>query len=144
MTAFDTAWQLLKQDAPEYQGHHQAPIDEDYHAPLHDMTRIYPEDLYSDMGVHYYGDGSHESREMDRYSHGIIMGVRGDPEANVIVYRTVPHEVEGEINGGIGFEDSVVDLLGPKKWDHLDPSDHSRQGLCQPPSVRITRRTATL
>mgnify|MGYP003114849990 CR=1 FL=1 len=98
--AFEDAWALMKIESPEYQGHHQAPVDEDYHAPLHDMTRIYPEDLYSNMGVHYYGDGSHDSREMDSHSHRIIMSVRGDPEANVIVYRAVPYEVGGEINPG--------------------------------------------
>ena len=101
MTAFDAAWSVVKEDIPDYQGHHEAPIDPDYHSPLHDMVGMYPEDLYSPMGVRYYGDGSRESMSMDHHSHGIIMDVRGNPDAEVMVFRTVPHEVEGQqINPG--------------------------------------------
>lgn len=101
MTAFDRAWALLKEDVSEYQGYHEAPIDPDYHSPLHNMVGMYPEDLYSHMGARYYGDGSEESFRMDRHSHGIIMDVRGKPDAEVMVFRTVPYEVEGwQINPG--------------------------------------------
>jgi len=101
MTAFERAWGLVKEDIDDYRGHHVAPIEPDYHSPLHDMTGIYPEDLYSHLGVRYYGDGSQESQERDRHSHSIIMSVRNKPDAKVLVYRTVPYEIEGnKINPG--------------------------------------------
>jgi hypothetical protein len=101
MTAFEAAWSLMKEDASDYQGHHEAPIEPDYHSPLHNMVGMYPEDLYSHLGVQYYGDGSEESRERDRHSHRIIMSVRNKPDAEVLVYRTVPWDSGGrKINPG--------------------------------------------
>tara|TARA_R110000822_G_scaffold282221_1_gene403827 strand:+ start:881 stop:1351 length:471 start_codon:yes stop_codon:yes gene_type:complete len=101
MTAFEAAWSLMKEDASDYQGHHEAPIEPDYHSPLHNMVGMYPEDLYSHLGVQYYGDGSEESRERDHHSHRIIMSVRNKPDAEVMVYRTVPHDSGGrKINPG--------------------------------------------
>jgi len=99
--AIDIAFALLKEDIADYQGQHQAPIEPDYHSPLHDMVGVYSEDLYSHLGVQYYGDGSEESAAMDRHSHSIIMDVRGKPDAEVMVHRAVPHGTEGNmINPG--------------------------------------------
>ena len=122
--AFDRAWDLAKEDAAEYQGHHEAPIDPDYHSPLHDMVGMYPEDLYSHLGPRYYGDGSRESRERDNHSHSIITSVRGQPDAEVMVYRTVPHEVEGyNIN-----PDDWVSISRGYAQDHGGRFGHGRMG----------------
>lgn len=116
MTAFDTAWDLLKVDAPEYQGHHQAPIEPDYHSPLHDLTGMYPEDLYSHMGVQYYGDGSEESRDRDYFVHNIIMNVRNKPDAEVMVYRAIPASAD-------------VWTINPGDWVTLSRSYAHEHGL---------------
>jgi len=99
--AFGQVWALMKEELSEYQGHHEAPIDPEYHSPLHDMTGMYPEDLYSHLGPRYYGDGSQESQAMNNHSHSIIMDVRNKPDAEVMVFRSVPYGVENrEINPG--------------------------------------------
>lgn len=122
--AFDRAWGLVKEDIDDYQGHHEAPIDPDYHSPLHDMTGMYPDDLYSSMGVRYYGDGSRESMSRDHHSHGIIMDTRGNPDAEVMVFRTVPHEVESnQINPG-----DWVSISRGYAMDHGRRFGHGRYG----------------
>lgn len=125
MTAFDRAWNIAKEEeSPNYQGYHSAPIDPEYHSPLHDMTGMYPEDLYSHMGPRYYGDGSMESRTRDHYSHRIIMDARGNPDAEVMVFRTVPHEVEGyQINPG-----DWVSISRGYAIDHGRRFGHGRMG----------------
>lgn len=134
MTAFDQAWDLVKQDALDYQGHHAAPIDPEYHSPLHDLVGMYPEDLYSHLGPRYYGDGSEESQQRDYYSHGVIMRVRGDPEAEVKVFRTIPWD-----SGGTH--------INPGDWVSLSQSyagEHGRgfgNGKRGPGGYKMLRRT---
>jgi len=121
MSSFDRAWDIAK-ESPDYQGYHGAPIDPDYHSPLHDMTGMYPDDLYSHMGPRYYGDGSNIAR--DHHSHGIIMGAKGNPDAEIMVFRTVPHEVEGnQINPG-----DWVTISRGYALDHGQRFGHGKMG----------------
>ena len=61
-------------------------------ARLDDMTgggQIFPDDIYSSQGLRYYGN---PNNTYDRESFEIIQNVRGDPEAEVMIYRAVPDE----------------------------------------------------
>ena len=46
---------LILESEEEYRGSHQAP-GKDFGAPLHDLTKIYPDDIYSPLAERYYGD----------------------------------------------------------------------------------------
>ena len=61
-------------------------------ARLDDMTgggEVFPDDIYSSQGLRYYGN---PNNTYDRESFEIIQNVRGDPEAEVMIYRAVPDE----------------------------------------------------
>lgn len=60
-------------------------------APLFDMTGggFFPDDIYSSNGLRFYGN---PNNEFDRESYKIIQKVRGNPEAEVTIYRAVPNE----------------------------------------------------
>lgn len=68
-----------------YRGGHQPP-DRDHGAPLHDMTILYPDDIYSANGARYYGD----SRPDDNLAMSIIHSCRNKPNKAVKIYRAVP------------------------------------------------------
>ena len=73
----------------DYRLSHQANSDG---ARLDDMTgggEYFPDDIYSDNGLKYYGD---PSNLYDRQSYEIIKKARGNPEAEVTIYRAVPNE----------------------------------------------------
>lgn len=70
----------------EYRGQHSAPGKEDG-APLHDLTKVYPEDVYSATGRKIYATG--EDR-IDSQAFELISELRGKPNALVTVYRAVP------------------------------------------------------
>ena len=68
-------------------------------ARLDDMTgggNVFPDDVYSSKGLQYYGDPSNKA---DQESFKVIQSVRGDPDAEVTLYRAVPKGVT-EINPG--------------------------------------------
>ena len=68
-------------------------------ARLDDMTgggKVFPDDIYSSRGLQFYGD---PNNKFDRESFEIIQAVKGNPEAEVTVYRAVPKGVT-EINPG--------------------------------------------
>lgn len=84
----------------DYRGHHKAPgKDEDnFHAPAHKLDHLYPEDVYSDLGHHYYGTGD---RRMDREVLNILREARGNPDHEITIYRAVPAEYkDSDINSG--------------------------------------------
>jgi len=61
-------------------------------APLFDMTgggEVFPDDIYSSNGLRFYGS---PNNEFDRESFEIIQKVRGNPEAEVTIYRAVPNQ----------------------------------------------------
>jgi hypothetical protein len=71
-----------------YRGSHMAP-DIESGAPLHNIAAndIYPTDVYQGTNVRLYGSGY---PEMDKKIHELISKVKGNPEAEVTVYRAVP------------------------------------------------------
>ena len=80
------------QASEDYRGTHQSP-DREGGAPLYDMTIIYPDDIYSNDAVRYYGHG--ESFDMESIS--IIDSAKGRPNLSIMIYRAVP-DVNAEVN----------------------------------------------
>ena len=70
-------------------------------ARLDDMTgggEVFPDDIYSSQGLRYYGN---PNNKFDRESFEIIQEVRGNPDAEVTIYRAVPDKAEIDlINSG--------------------------------------------
>ena len=61
-------------------------------ARLDDMTgggEYFPDDIYSSNGLKFYGD---PNNKFDRESFDVIQSVKGNPEAEVTIYRAVPNE----------------------------------------------------
>ncbi len=83
-----------------YRGSHTAPSPE-YGAPLHDLTgggQMYPADVYSPKAVQYYGTGNPKA---DREAFALANKVRGNPDAEVTMYRAVPKDESiSNINAG--------------------------------------------
>lgn len=71
----------------DYRMQHR-PADEEYGAPLHDLTYggMYPDDVYTHP--HYYSTGE----PYDDEAHAIARRVRGKPDAKVKIYRALPAE----------------------------------------------------
>ena len=90
----------------EYQGGHKPP-SESYGAPLHDLTQVYPEDIYSNKALQYYGMGHPDHKKMDMESLFKAQMYRNKPNASVSVFRAVPEHVN-EIN--------------PSDWVTLSPA----------------------
>lgn len=90
----------LNQGAPEYGMTHRPPGPEDG-APLHDLTgggQIYPDDVYGARGAQFYGTGDTKN---DKAVFALANKVRGNPDAQVTIYRAVPIEVtDAKINPG--------------------------------------------
>lgn len=80
-----------------YKGVHKAPSKSNG-APLHDLTQIYPDDIYSNKAVIYYGDRA--SDYSDQLSINVMLSAKDKPEAQIKVYRAVPSEIQGDINAG--------------------------------------------
>ena len=77
-------------DDSDYKGQHTAPMS-DSGAPLHDVTgggEYYPDDVYSNDGLRYYGSGD----SFDGESLRIIKEAKGNPDKVVTMYRAVPNE----------------------------------------------------
>lgn len=79
----------------DYKGHHKAPTDKEESAPLHDLTKLYPDDVYSNNAAKIYGD----RLPFDELSAEIIKKYRGKPNSKVEIYRAVPKTVNS-INYG--------------------------------------------
>jgi hypothetical protein len=101
---FDTG--LLGQQAKSalsdlsYRGSHTAPSPE-FGAPLHDLTgggQMYPADVYSPKAAQYYGTGYPKA---DKEAFALANKVRGNPDAEVTMYRAVPKDESiANINAG--------------------------------------------
>jgi len=77
--ALDTSYRLQHQPRPDG-------------ARLDDMTKggeVFPDDIYSPQGLRYYGN---PNNIFDRESFEIIQNVKGDPEAEVTIFRAVPDD----------------------------------------------------
>lgn len=79
-----------------YRGDHRAP-DADYGAPLHDLTQMIPDDIYSSQGRRLYGLGR---SDVDDEAFDVLNAVRGQPDAEVIMYRAVPEDAPDSILDG--------------------------------------------
>ncbi|CAB5194712.1 hypothetical protein UFOVP177_30 [uncultured Caudovirales phage] len=84
----------------EYRGSHTAPSPE-FGAPLYDLTgggQMYPADVYSSKATQYYGTGYPKA---DKEAFALANRVRGNPEAEVTMYRAVPKSKDiTSINAG--------------------------------------------
>jgi hypothetical protein len=91
---------LLEQPDMSYRGSHTAP-GPDFGAPLHDLTgggQMYPADVYSEKAAQYYGSGN---RRADIEAFNLAKRVRGNPDAEVTMYRAVPKNADiSNINAG--------------------------------------------
>jgi hypothetical protein len=72
-------------ESSDYRGQHQAPTKED--APAYDLSKIYPEDIYSSDAVRYYG---HWGDSRDNEAINVIKYLRNKPNKMVKIYRAVP------------------------------------------------------
>lgn len=68
---------------------HTAPYNDGFSKPIHDMTDIYPDDIYT-HGAQYYGDGV----PYDNMAISILRRVRNNPEARVTIYRAIPKDLK--------------------------------------------------
>lgn len=84
----------------DYRGSHTAPSKHDnFSKPMHDLTDIYPDDIYSSRGAHLYGDRASSSRDNEAIR--IIQAARNKPSMSVKVYRAIPKDRKSEsINDG--------------------------------------------
>jgi hypothetical protein len=74
-----------------YRGSHTAP-GPDFGAPLYDLTgggQMYPADVYSAKAAQYYGTGYPKA---DREAFALAQRVRGNPDAEITMYRAVPKD----------------------------------------------------
>jgi hypothetical protein len=86
-----TRRQMSNVNALSYRGSHTAP-GPDFGAPLHDLTgggQMYPADVYSAKAAQYYGTGFPKA---DREAFALAQRVRGNPDAEITMYRAVPKD----------------------------------------------------
>jgi hypothetical protein len=74
---------------PDYGIAHRPP-GRHYGAPAHDLTRLLPDDIYSQNAVRYYG---HMGEAMDAETFRIVRSLRNRPDQMVKIYRAVPLDV---------------------------------------------------
>ena len=95
-----------------YRMAHTAP-NREFGAQLHDLSAIYPEDIYSSNAAHYYGGGGDAAwRRMDNESVRIAQSFRGKPDADVTIYRAVP-------------KDDKITAINPGDWVTIN-KDYAR------------------
>jgi hypothetical protein len=83
-------------DLLSYRGTHTAPNAKRYGATLDDLTKILPDDVYSQEGKRLYGYGD---RLIDSEWRTAALKTRGKPNAEIEIFRAVPKGVK-EINDG--------------------------------------------
>ena len=82
-----------------YRMDHQPRGPQDGGGRLDDITaggELFPDDVYSADGLRFYGNPNNAS---DRQSYAAIMAARGNPDAEITIYRAVPQDVD-QINPG--------------------------------------------
>ena len=84
------------EDLLSYRGSHKAPNAKRYGATLDDLTKILPDDVYSQEGKRLYGYGD---RLIDSEWRTAALKTRGKPNAEIEIFRAVPKGVK-EINDG--------------------------------------------
>ena len=98
--------------ATDYRMAHTAP-NREFGAQLHDLSAIYPEDIYSPNAARYYGGGGDTTwRQMDNNSVRIAQSFRGKPDADVTIYRAAP-------------KDEKITAINPGDWVTIN-KDYAR------------------
>lgn len=87
----------------DYRGTHKAP-DRENGAPLHDLSKIYPDDIYGPNGARYYGHGD----SSDYFTISIIQAAKNKPHMQVKIYRAVPKV--------LSTQEKITDLEKQKKY----------------------------
>ncbi len=102
-----------------YRGAHTAP-DREFGASLDNITRIYPEDVYSADAARIYGVGGKDFAKLDKEIVKFINEYKGNPNRMVTVYRAVPKDAPAVINPGDWVTPlrEYADLHGSR---YLDP-----------------------
>jgi hypothetical protein len=102
-----------------YRGAHTAP-DREFGASLDNITRIYPEDVYSADAARIYGVGGKDFSRLDKQIVEFINQYKGNPNRMVTVYRAVPKDAPAVINQGDWVTPlrEYADLHGSR---YLDP-----------------------
>ena len=102
-----------------YRGAHTAP-DREFGASLDNITRIYPEDVYSADAARIYGVGGKDFAKLDKQIVEFINEYKGSPNRMVTVYRAVPKDAPAVINPGDWVTPlrEYADLHGSR---YLDP-----------------------
>ena len=76
---------ILKKADEDYRIQHTAPTS-DGGAPIHNLSGVFPDDVYGPKGAQYYG----HSVPYDHKAIAVLSGSKGRPEAKVRIYRSVP------------------------------------------------------
>ena len=79
---------------PDYRIIHTAP-NSDTGASLDDLTRVYPQDIYSPDAIRLYGTGN---PPMDKRAAQLINDMRGKPNKKITIFRAVPISDEKRIS----------------------------------------------
>jgi hypothetical protein len=79
----------------DYRGTHTAP-NSSTGAPLWNLKDTYPDDIYTSLGLRYYGEGRPDDVEAIR----IIQAARGRRDKQVHIYRSIPKDAPAKINKG--------------------------------------------
>jgi hypothetical protein len=79
---------LLDEIDTSYRGSHTAPYrdDEGYNPSLDDVSSMYGDDIYTGNALRYFGEG----RDYDKKAIDIIQRMRGNPDAEITIYRALP------------------------------------------------------
>ena len=82
-----------------FRGGHTAPVRGEYSAPLHDLAgNVYPADIYNKTTqARYYG---WNQPDIDNEAFDAINATKGNPDAEVTIYRAVPKDSPSDINSG--------------------------------------------
>jgi hypothetical protein len=77
----------------DYRGEHFAP-DKESGAPLYDLTKVYPDDVYSNKAPKYYGDLGGDNRDVSIFS--FVQSYRNKPKRSIKIYRAIPNILKNE------------------------------------------------
>jgi hypothetical protein len=83
----------IKEDE-DYRIQHKTP-SKDYGATMDNLTKLYPNDIYSNKALQYYGEGY----PYDRLAITIMQSAKDNPNKKIKIYRAVPKDVNTINNG---------------------------------------------
>lgn len=87
------------EESPEfYKDQHTAPTrDKDGTTSIDNLTEIYPKDIYSKDAARLYGHGEKAKDDIAMY---LLRKIKGNPDAKVTIYRSIPEDIDADINPG--------------------------------------------